>query len=323
MSVRQPEEIRKTGVVIPALCFGTSALGNMPDTYTYAVDERRAVETIKTILMSDYPFLDSSRNYGMGRSEQRIGLAIRELGGLPDGAIISTKLDRNMETCVFDAGQARRSLEESLAAMGVEQVDILHLHDPEHAASVEPITRPGGAIDELHKMRDEGLCKAIGLAAGNVDVMMPILDAFDFDTLITHNRFTLVNSNAESMINYAVDKQISVINAAPYCGGALAKGSAGFRRYVYQEASDEMLAPIAGVERICEKHGVAPGAVALQFSLRDQRISSTICGISKPDRVSQTLAWANAEIDNAVWEALTALPRTSEDPEAARQYSAG
>ncbi len=122
-------------------------------------------------------------------------------------------------------------------------IDILHLHDPEHAASLDPITRVGGAIDELFKMRDEGLCKVVGLAAGDVDVM-PILRERDFDVLITHNRHTLVNSNAEPMIDYAVAENIAVMNAAPFCGDVLARGASSYKRYVYQEASDNMLAPV-------------------------------------------------------------------------------
>ncbi len=316
-------EIRNTGVAIPELCFGTSALGDMPDTYSYEVSEARAVETVKSILTSDYPFIDCSRNYGMGRSEQRIGLAIKELGGLPAGASISTKLDRNMDTGRFDAGEARRSIEESLTDLGVDSVDILHLHDPEHAESLEPITGAGGAIDTLFKMREEGLCKVVGLAAGNVDVMLPMLKDRDFDILITHNRFTLVNANAEAMIDYAVSRNIAVMNAAPYCGGALAKGTASFKRYVYQEASDDTLAPLKKVEQICAKYGVPPGAAALQFSMRDQRITSTICGVSRPERIDQTLAWAAIDIPEDAWSELMSLPRLSDDPEASREYSAG
>ena len=119
MANRKTTEVRNTGVCIPDICFGTSALGNMPDTYTYEVDEKRAVETIKTILASEFPFIDTGRNYGMGRSEERIGIVIKELGGVPEGAIISTKLDRNMDTGLFDASEARRSIEESFAALGV------------------------------------------------------------------------------------------------------------------------------------------------------------------------------------------------------------
>ena len=316
-------EIRKSGVYIPDLCFGTSALGNMPDTYTYKVGERRAVDTLKAILTSSSPFIDASRNYGMGRSEERIGLAIKELGGLPDTAVISTKLDRNMDSLLFDAAQARQSLEESLSALGVDRVDILHLHDPEHAGSFEPVTRTGGAIDELFKMRDEGLCRVVGLAAGNVEVMMPLLKDYDFDALITHNRFTLVNANAEKMIAFAHDKNIAVLNAAPYCGGALAKGTASFKRYVYQAADATTLAPLKVVEEICNRHHVPPGAAALQYSLRDPRIAATICGVSKPERVEQTQAWADYHIPDYVWQELSEITRTTDDPEATRNYSPG
>lgn len=320
---RKTTEIRNTGVHIPDICFGTSALGNMPDAYGYEVEEQRAIETIKTILTCNSPFIDVSRNYGMGRSEERIGKAIKELGALPDNAIISTKLDRNMDTMQFDAGDARRSIEESLDAMGVDSVDILHLHDPEHASSLEPVVKPGGTIDELFKMRDEGLCNVVGLAAGRVDVMMPILKEYDFDILITHNRFTLININAEPMIDLAQQRNITVMNAAPYCGGALAKGADNFKRYVYQQADDRALTPLKAVEKICAKHGVDTGAAALQFSLLDSRIAATICGVSKPARVADTLNWAAQELPDALWQDLQQLERSTDDPEASREYKSG
>lgn len=315
--------VGRSGLSVPPLCFGTSALGDMPNTYGYEVDEARARATVQAILTSDHPFLDSSRNYGFGRSETRIGTAIRELGGLPAGAVISTKLDRDMETGRFDADRAWRSLEESLAALGLAKVHILHLHDPEHARDLGEIAGRSGAIEALFRMKEEGLADAVGLAAGDVEVMMPLLRDFDFDALITHNRFTLVNANADAMIDLAVARGIAVFNAAPYAGGALAKGTASYRRYVYQDATDDMLAPIRQVEAICADHGVPPGAAALQFSLRDPRIASTICGVSRPERVAETIAWANQPIPEAVWDALSAVPRTTIDPESTRAYDPG
>jgi D-threo-aldose 1-dehydrogenase len=77
------------------------------------------------------------------------------------------------------------------------------------------------------------------------------------------------------------------------------------------------------VEAACAKHGVPPGAAALQFSMRDPRITSTICGVSKPERVRETLEWANWPIPDALWAELKALPFATDDPEATREYSAG
>ena len=312
-----------TGLEIPGLCFGTSGLGDMPDTYGYGVDEERAKATIRAVFDGPAKFLDSSRNYGFGRSEARIGAVIRERGGLPAGAILSTKLDRDMETGRFDAARARRSLEESLAALGLDRVHILHLHDPEHARSMDEIAGKSGAVAELFRMKEESLCDAVGLAAGRVDIMMPLLKDWDFDALITHNRFTLANRNAEQMIDFAVEKGIAVLNAAPYAGGVLAKGSSGYRRYVYQEATAEALDPIRRIEEICARHGVPPGAAALQFSLRDSRIASTVCGVTRPERVRETLDWAAFPIPEEMWAELEALGHATNDPEATRDYKPG
>lgn len=313
-------KIKNTGLQATDICFGTSALGDMPDTYGYAVDQKRAHATINSIFDGPVNFMDTSRNYGMGRSEVRIGEVIRERGGLPDGFVLSTKLDRDMETGQFDASRARRSLEESLEALSLDRVPMLHLHDPEHAQDLAEITGKGGAIDELFKMKEEGLCQAVGLAMGKIEIMFPILREWDFDTLISHNRWTILNRQADEMFDYAHEQGMAILNAAPYAGGVLAKGSAVMPRLTYQEVSEDSLAPVRAVEALCATHGISPGALALQFSIRDPRITSTIVGVSKPERITQTLNWASEEISDAVWEEVAALSYSKNDPEADRDY---
>jgi D-threo-aldose 1-dehydrogenase len=316
-------QVGKSGVAVPPIGFGATALADMPDTYGYSVGEDRALATIRAILDQPHGLIDTSRNYGLGRSEALIGKVIRELGGWPAGRILSTKLDRDMDTLRFDAAQARHSIEDSLEALGVDRIDILHLHDPEYASDLADVTGRGGALDALMRMKEEGLVRAVGLAAGRIDVMMPLLRDWDFDALITHNRFTLVNRNAEPMLDLAVARGISVFNAAPYASGALAKGAAGQQRYVYQVATEAVLQPIRRVEEICARHGIPLGAAALQFSLRDPRIASTICGVSRPERIAETLQWAEWPISDEAWKELHALPASNDDPEATREYSPG
>ena len=313
----------RSGLTVSRICFGLAPIGNMPDTYGYGVEPERARETVRAIFDGPVNFLDTSRNYGLGRSEERIGEVIRERGGLPQGFVISSKLDRDMETNRFDGARARRSLEESLKTLNVSRIQLLHLHDPEYASSLSDVTGSKGALTQLFRMKEEGLVQAVGLAAGRVDTMMPILRDWDFDALITHNRFTLANRNAEKMMDHARERGIAVLNAAPYCGGILAKGTASHKRYVYQEASPEMLEPIARIEQVCARHNIPPGAAALQFSMHDERVTSTICGISKPERIKQTLDWGRYNIPPLAWDELMALPFESGDPEATRVYRPG
>jgi D-threo-aldose 1-dehydrogenase len=323
MSQQARTTVARTPLAIPAICWGAAALGDMPDTYGYAVDEARARATLNAIFDNSHGFLDTSRNYGAGRSEARIGAAIRERGGLPKGFIISSKLDRNMDNNVFDGDRAKASLDQSLKALGVDSIPLLHLHDPEYASNLSDVTKKGGALDMLFRMKEQGLAQAVGLAAGRIDVMMPLLRDFPFDAIISHNRFTLLNRNATAMFQFAKSRNIAVINAAPYASGILAKGAAQQPLFAYQPADDTVVSRVKTIEALCAQHGVPMGAAALQFSMRSPLIASTICGVSTPERVQQTIDWANFSIPDALWKDLLALPFDVDDPEAKRVYRPG
>lgn len=305
---------------VASVCFGTSPLGSMPDTYGYEVSEERANATIHAIFDLNPSFIDTSRNYGMGRSEERLGAAIRERGGLPKNTILATKLDRGFDDNRLDASRARRSVEESLEALGLDHLHILHLHDPEYCRDMDEITGKGGALEELFKMKAEGLVDTVGLAMGDLDIMTQILPNWDFDALINHNRFTLLNREADQMFTDAHARGIAIFNAAPYCGGVLARGSAKSSMITYQDADEDAMAPVRAIEAICIRHKIPLGAAALQFSMRDPRITSTICGVSKPERVAQTIEWAEWSISEDAWAELMALPFKTDNPEASRVY---
>ncbi len=315
--------LHASGLTLPAICFGTTALGDMPDTYGYSVGADRARATLDAIFDGPIGFLDTSRNYGLGESEKRIGDAIRARGGVPKGFVISSKLDRNMETNAFDGARAQQSVEESLAALGVSHIDLLHLHDPEYASDLNDITKKGGALDALFRMKEQGLCKAVGLAAGRTDVMIPLLRDYDFDALISHNRFTLLNRQGTEMFELAKSRNIAVINAAPYASGILAKGASKQPLFAYMPADDDIKSRANAIEALCFKHGVPMGAAALQFSMRAPLVASTICGVSSPERVQQTVDWANFEIPDALWRDLEKIAFDMDDPEAKRVYRPG
>lgn len=317
------QPIGNTGLTVTPLCFGASGLGNMPDTYGYEVDDMRARKTLQAIFDGPVNFLDTANNYGFGRSEQRIGDAIRERGGLPEGFVLSTKIDRDMKTGRLDASRVRQSLEESLTRLGIDSIPMLHLHDPEHARDLKEITTEGGALDELFRIKEEGVAQSVGLAMGNIDIMFPILQERPFDVLISHNRYTLLNRSAIDMFDHAISRNIAVLNAAPFAGGVFAKGSSVMPRITYQLADDMTLAPVRAIEAICSENGIAPGAVALQFSMKSQKVTSTIVGISKPERIDETLAWASADIPQTVWDKIESLGFDTRDPEANRDYKPG
>mgnify|MGYP001340988624 FL=1 len=310
-------------IKVSEICFGTSALGNMPDTYGYEVNPSIAEETILAILNGPSNFIDTSRNYGMGRSEKLIGNVFKSLGGKPNNIILATKIDRDMATNVLDRDATLKSFEQSIKALATEKIDILHLHDPEHCKDLNDITCKGGALDTLFQLKEEGSVTLVGLAMGKVEMMYDLIQEWPFDVMINHNRFTLLNRQADKLFDLAKKKGIKIFNAAPFCGGILAKGTKETNRLVYQEVSEKKLKPVFDLEKTCLKYNIPLGAAALQFSMKDPRISSTIVGITKKSRIDQIVEWSNFEISEDAWTEILSLPFSINDPEATRNYKLG
>src|SRR5437588_5800863 len=114
-----------TGLQVTPICIGTAPLGSMPETFAYEVPEERALATLRAFFAgthdesASYNFLDTAASYGDGESERRIGIVIRELGGLPPGFVLATKADRDLQTGVFTGAQMRHSVERSLRLLGL------------------------------------------------------------------------------------------------------------------------------------------------------------------------------------------------------------
>jgi D-threo-aldose 1-dehydrogenase len=307
-TVPDPTVLRQYGSTklrVTPLCVGCAPLGNMPETFAYSVTEANALATVRAFFASQINFLDTAASYGDGESERRIGLVIRELGGVPKGFVVATKADRDATTHDFSGDQMRRSVERSLRWLGLDHLDICYLHDPEYT-SFEEITKAGGALETLRRLVEEGVIHHLGLAGGPIDVMLRYVDLECFEAVISHNRYTLLNRDAAPLFEAAAKRGMAVVNAAPYGSGLLVKGPSAYPRYMYRQAPDDYLVRARRLEDLCATHGIPLAAVALQFSLRDPRITSTIVGMSQPERLEQTIALARTMIPPALWdEALT------------------
>lgn len=297
----------ETGLHVTPLCLGCAPLASMPGQF-YPVSEEQALDVLRATFNSPIRFLDTAAAYGDGESERRIGLALREIGGLPPGYVLATKADRDFKTGDFSGEQTKRSVERSLRLLGVDRLQIVHVHDPEYATTTfEEMMAPGGAVETLQQYKREGVIGAIGIAGGPIDLMIRYVETGAFDAVLTHNRYTLLNREANPLLDLATSRGMAALNAAPYGGGMLAKGPDQWSRYMYQEAPPELVERARQMDRICQQYDVPLAAAALQFSLRDPRITSTIIGMTRPERLAQTIALALHEIPDELWPELEAM----------------
>lgn len=304
----------QTGLMVPPIAVGCAPLGNMPETFAYGVTEENAVATILAALDSPIPYIDTAALYGDGESERRVGLALRQYGGLPDHVVLQTKQGRDPRTNDYSGETVKRRMERSLELLGLDRIEIVFLHDQEWTTFDEAFA-PGGPMDVLQQYRDQGVIGHLGVAGGPIPLQIQYIETGAFDAVIHHNRYTLLNRSAEPLIAAAADRGMAVLNAAPYGSGVLAKGPDAYPRYAYQQASPEMLDRVRQYAAVAERYGVPLAAVALQFSTRDPRITTTIVGMSQPDRISDTVAYLTTPIPDGLWEEIAALPYDANDPE--------
>ncbi len=265
---------------------------------------REGAPLMDALIASEFGQVDTSNNYEDGEAERALGEAIRRAGGLPEGTSVFTKVDADPETGAFDGDRVLRSFEESMTRLGLERVPVLHFHDP-YMLSVSEAMAPGGPVEALVRLRDEGATDAIGVAMGTETIIEEYLLTGAFDAILSHNRYTVLDRSSERIMDLATERDMLVFNAAPFGGGILAGKADG--EYGYNPVTPEFMAYIDEFRRVCADHGVAVPAAALHFSLREPRIDSTVVGVYTLERLAALSELVAAVIPDAFWEELASL----------------
>ena len=290
-----------TGLTVSAVCAGGALLAGMPEVFGYDVSRAEAVAVVRGVLDSPLRWIDTSNGYGDGESELRIGQALVEHGGLPDGFLVATKVDADGKD--YSGARVRTSVAESKQRLGLEQLPLVYLHDPEF----HDFDSMRDAVDTLMSLRESGEIGHVGLAGGNVRELARYLDLGGFEVVLVHNRWSLVDHSAAPLIEQAQSAGIAVVNAAIYGGGILANPSGGSRKYGYREAPAATLDAVAAMDKACRDHGIDLATAALQHSVNDPRISGTVIGFSKPARLDQLVASLETGLPQELLDRLAEL----------------
>jgi D-threo-aldose 1-dehydrogenase len=287
-----------TGLDVSAVCFGAGPLGSMAETAETAAD------VVDALLSSPIRFLDTSNGYSGGESERRVAAGIAQHGGRPADFVVATKVDAKDGD--YSGARVRESVRESKERLQLDELPLVYLHDPEYQ-DFDAMTAPGGAVDTLLALRDAGEIGHIGLAGGDSHVMKRYLDLGVFEALLTHSRWTLVDRSAAEIIAQAHDAGLGIANAAIYGGGILANPRGTATRYGYRPVKLQILEAVSAIADVCDRYGTDVPTAALQASLRESRVHSTLVGFTKSTRIESVLAAVNTELPDEFWAEIDAL----------------
>jgi aryl-alcohol dehydrogenase-like predicted oxidoreductase len=258
------------------------------------VPEQSAIDTIRHALDVGVNYLDTSPLYK--DSERRFGLALQAVGGLPAGAYLSTKTGTHPDhRGDYSAATTRWSVENSLRLLGRDAVDLVLVHDPQ---SMEPVLARGGAVDELERMRGEGKLRSIGLGCRPHDFHRQAIRDGRFDAILTFADYNLVRQTAAPLIDEAHAAGVGVIVAQVVLAGSLA----GPDPLENPHTKNRPDAPAAHEWwRWAREREVPLQAVAIQWVLRNPRVSTILIGPKTPDEVEQNVRMATMPLPEGIW----------------------
>ncbi len=302
-----------SGMSVTRLGLGCAALAGV---FT-SVRPEDAAATVAQAAADGIRYFDTAPRYGGGLSEQRLGDALQHLDR--HEVVISTKVGHLLTPLAegelgwdlfpdsptrshadFSRDGVLRSLEASLQRLRTDHVEVLWIHDPDEYSSFEQI------MDEtypaLEQLRSEGVVRAIGVGINQWQLLVDFAEV-DFDAFLLAGRYTLLDNDGASTGLFPIceERGISIVVGGPYSSGVLASGPVPGATFDYSTASGEVLARVAAIAAVCERHGVALPAAALQFSAAHPVVASVIPGCRDADEVRDAVAWSSADIPADLW----------------------
>ena len=299
-----------TGFEVSPIGIGTGSLGAVPEVSDPDEIDRLAVETLRAALEAGINYVDTSPGYRGGESDRRVGVALRD--GWRERVVLATKVGSHPQRPGdFTARTTRWIIDQSLAVMETDSIDVALVHDP---SDMGQVLGPGGAVDALERLKSKRRIRAVGIGVQNHNFLRLAIRSGRFDVIQSPYDFNLLRTTSEPLIEMAATRDMGFINASPFAAGLLAGVDPD--EIVAIRAATGMWSlrqgDIARARRIWKwatGRGLDLRALAMQYCLRDHRISTTLIGPRRPSDVLEDLAAATTVVPRTDWQALEdALP---------------
>ncbi|GAB4054642.1 aldo/keto reductase [Catellatospora paridis] len=307
----------RTGLSVTTLGFGASGIGNMG----YARPDLDAAQAVGAAWEAGIRLFDTAPHYGLGLSEQRLGEALRAYPR--DAYLLSTKVGRLLRphpaptgsdlaaggfdvpddlirVWDFSADGVARSIEESLARLGVDRIDIVYVHDPDDAVD-DAVSQ---AIPALTALRDQGVIGAVGVGMNQWQAPLRMVRETDLDVVMLAGRYTLLDRSGEQLLDECAGRGVAVVAAAPFNSGILARSwPQDGVNFNYGPAPDRVLRQARRLAGTCREHDVALPVAALQFPLRHPAVASVVTGMRSAEHVAAAATGMRTPVPDGLWRA--------------------
>jgi D-threo-aldose 1-dehydrogenase len=310
LKARDQVRLGRTSLSVTRLGLGTSPLAGL----YRAVEETDALSVIHSAWNAGIRFYDTAPLYGHGLAEQRLGRVLREKRR--DEFTLATKVGRLLRAGAsaqsgqsFDGSPSvnpvfdftydgvMRSVEESRGRLGIDQIDILHIHDPD-AHYDEALA---GAYRALAKLRSDGEIRAVAAGMNQTEMLARFAREADFDCFLLAGRYTLLDQIAlKELLPLCLDRGVAIIAAGVYNSGILADPKPG-THYNYELASADLIERANRIRVVCERYAVPLRAAAVQFPLGHPAVQTVVVGCRTVQQMQDTVRMFETSVPPELW----------------------
>lgn len=281
-------QLGKTGMKLSTVSFGASSLGQEFG----RVELNEALRSVQVALDAGMNFIDTSPFYGRGMSEVLLGVVLREIPR--DRYFLGSKLGRyDLGHFDFSARRVVESVDVSLHRLSVDYLDICLCHDIEFVEMQQIVDE---TLPALRKVQEQGKVRFIGISGYPMKIFKYVLDQADLDVVLSYNQYTLQNTRLAEMIPYFKSKGVGIINAGPFAARLLTNAPLP----KWHKEPEEVKAACRRAAEHCQKRGVDLAQLALQFSIENPEITTTLAGSANPENIAKWARWTYEPLDQTL-----------------------
>jgi aryl-alcohol dehydrogenase-like predicted oxidoreductase len=276
-----------TGLHVSVLSYGASPLGSV----FRGVAEPQGIRTVHIALDLGINFIDVSPYYGLTKAETVLGKALATVKR--DRYFLATKVGRyGAEPKDFDFSAARvtKSIDESLARLGTDHVDLIQCHDIEFGNLQQIIDE---TLPALRKLVAAGKARFVGITGLPLPAFRQVIDHAPVDTILSYCRYSLNDASLADFIPYLQQHNVGIISASPLSMGLLSNREPP----AWHPAPTEIRAACAKAAALCRSRGADIAKLAIQFAVAESRIATTLVGTASPENIANNIRWAAEPLD--------------------------
>ena len=288
---------------ISNLSFGASSLGSV----IRETNEKESFEAVEAAIEGGINFIDVSPYYGHYKAETVLGKALRNIPR--NKYFLSTKVGRygkdGVNTWDYSARRVTDSVYESMERLGIDFIDLINVHDIEFQSAL-----PGGlqkVVDEtlpaLFELRDKGIVGHVGITDLQLENLKWVIEHIQqpkanaqkplVESILNFCHYTLNDDAITDYLDFFEQHGVGIVNASPLSMGLLSQRGVP----AWHPAPKALVETCQKAAEYCNAKGYPIEKLAVQYSVSNPRIASTLFSSANPDNVRRNIQWANEEPD--------------------------